>query len=147
LISDTEGFPGKQDTDLVALARDADLIVYDATFTEQEIASRQDWGHPTGSAGFAWPMRPAPSSYACFIMIPRTTTISWISCLPKPAKRGPARSRRVKVRSSISEQVGFPFLQFDYGIRRGGVPQSGINRSLSVTYRGAGGPTHSEGEA
>jgi ribonuclease BN (tRNA processing enzyme) len=47
LISDTDGFPGKYDTDLVALARDADLIVYDATFTEQKIASRQDWGHST----------------------------------------------------------------------------------------------------
>ncbi len=47
LISDTEGFPGKRDSDLVALAKDADLIVYDGTFTEEEIASRAGWGHST----------------------------------------------------------------------------------------------------
>jgi len=47
LISDTEGFPGKRDSDLVTLARNADLIVYDGTFTEDEIASRAGWGHST----------------------------------------------------------------------------------------------------
>ena len=47
LLSDTEGFPGKQDRELVELARGADLVVYDGTFTEQEIASRAGWGHST----------------------------------------------------------------------------------------------------
>lgn len=51
LTSDTEGFPGKCDRELVALARDADLVVYDATFTEDEIKSRQGWGHSTWARG------------------------------------------------------------------------------------------------
>ncbi len=51
LISDTEGFPGKRDKELVSLARGADLIVYDATFTEEEIASRRGWGHSTWMRG------------------------------------------------------------------------------------------------
>jgi phosphoribosyl 1,2-cyclic phosphodiesterase len=51
LISDTSGFPGKRDGDLVMLARDADLIVYDATFTEEEIVSRENWGHSTWARG------------------------------------------------------------------------------------------------
>jgi phosphoribosyl 1,2-cyclic phosphodiesterase len=51
LISDTEGFPGKRDSELVSLARGADLIVYDATFTEEEIASRSRWGHSTWARG------------------------------------------------------------------------------------------------
>jgi phosphoribosyl 1,2-cyclic phosphodiesterase len=51
LISDTEGFPGKCDRELVSLARGADLIVYDATFTEEEIASRAGWGHSTWVRG------------------------------------------------------------------------------------------------
>jgi len=51
LISDTEGFPGKRDKELVTLARGADLIVYDATFTEEEIASRRGWGHSTWARG------------------------------------------------------------------------------------------------
>jgi phosphoribosyl 1,2-cyclic phosphodiesterase len=51
LISDTEGFPGKRDRELVALAKGADLVVYDATFTESEIASRAGWGHSTWARG------------------------------------------------------------------------------------------------
>jgi phosphoribosyl 1,2-cyclic phosphodiesterase len=51
LISDTAGFPGKCDRELVSLARGADLIVYDATFTENEIASRKGWGHSTWARG------------------------------------------------------------------------------------------------
>jgi phosphoribosyl 1,2-cyclic phosphodiesterase len=51
LISDTEGFPGKRDSELLSLARNADLIVYDATFTESEIASRVGWGHSTWERG------------------------------------------------------------------------------------------------
>jgi phosphoribosyl 1,2-cyclic phosphodiesterase len=51
LLSDTEGFPGKRDKELVTLARGADLAVYDATFTEDEIVSRADWGHSTWARG------------------------------------------------------------------------------------------------
>lgn len=51
VISDTSGFPGKRDRELVSLARNADLIVYDATFTDEEIRSREDWGHSTWSRG------------------------------------------------------------------------------------------------
>ena len=51
LISDTSGFPGKCDRELVSLARNADLIVYDATFTEEEIVSRAGWGHSTWARG------------------------------------------------------------------------------------------------
>jgi phosphoribosyl 1,2-cyclic phosphodiesterase len=51
LLSDTEGFPGKRDDELVALARNADLVVYDATFTEEEIKTRGGWGHSTWQRG------------------------------------------------------------------------------------------------
>jgi phosphoribosyl 1,2-cyclic phosphodiesterase len=51
LISDTSGFPGARDRELVSLARGADLIVYDATYTEEEIASREGWGHSTWVRG------------------------------------------------------------------------------------------------
>ena len=51
LVSDTEGFPGKRDRELVSLARQADLVVYDATFTENEIVSRTGWGHSTWVRG------------------------------------------------------------------------------------------------
>jgi phosphoribosyl 1,2-cyclic phosphodiesterase len=51
LISDTSGFPGARDRELTSLARGADLIVYDATYTEEEIASREGWGHSTWLRG------------------------------------------------------------------------------------------------
>ena len=51
LVSDTEGFPGKRDSELVSLARHADLVVYDATFTEEEIVNRKGWGHSTWVRG------------------------------------------------------------------------------------------------
>jgi len=51
LLSDTSGFPGKRDRELVSLARGADLIVYDGTFTEKEIATRASWGHSTFARG------------------------------------------------------------------------------------------------
>ena len=51
VISDTEGYPGKRDKELLSLARDADLIVYDSTFTEEELATRQGWGHSTWMRG------------------------------------------------------------------------------------------------
>jgi phosphoribosyl 1,2-cyclic phosphodiesterase len=51
LLSDTEGFPGRRDNELISLARGADLMIYDATFTEDEIASRTGWGHSTWARG------------------------------------------------------------------------------------------------
>ena len=101
LLSDTEGFPGKHDRELVSLARGADLVVYDGTFTENEIASREVGGIRLTSAASAWPTRPRSSSCACFITIPRTTTISWMRLLPMQTMHGQARSWRAKARSSI----------------------------------------------
>ena len=51
LVSDTEGFPGKCDKDLLSLADHADLAVYDATYTEDEIVPRIGWGHSTWLRG------------------------------------------------------------------------------------------------
>lgn len=51
LVSDTEGFPGKCDNYLLSLADHADLAVYDATYTEDEIVSRGGWGHSTWLRG------------------------------------------------------------------------------------------------
>lgn len=51
LLSDTQGFPGARDSELVSLAKGADLVVYDATFTEDEIRGREGWGHSTWRRG------------------------------------------------------------------------------------------------
>jgi len=50
-LTDHEHVPGELDDNVVNLIRDADLVVYDSMFTEEEYASRVGWGHSTWEAG------------------------------------------------------------------------------------------------
>ena len=51
LITDTEHVPGKPDENILGLIEGADLIFYDATYTEEEFPSRIGWGHSTWNEG------------------------------------------------------------------------------------------------
>ena len=50
-ITDTEHFPDRLDNNVLWLARNADLLIYDATYTDEEYYSEQmsriGWGHST----------------------------------------------------------------------------------------------------
>ncbi|HEY9879001.1 MAG TPA: MBL fold metallo-hydrolase [Leptolyngbyaceae cyanobacterium] len=50
-ISDTEHFPDRLDENVLWLARDADIMIYDATYTDAEYynekSSKVGWGHST----------------------------------------------------------------------------------------------------
>jgi phosphoribosyl 1,2-cyclic phosphodiesterase len=50
-ISDTEHFPDRLDENVVQLAQDADVMIYDATYTDSEYhnekSSKVGWGHST----------------------------------------------------------------------------------------------------
>lgn len=50
-ITDTEHFPDRLDENVVALSRDADVMIYDATYTDAEYhsekSSKVGWGHST----------------------------------------------------------------------------------------------------
>ncbi len=50
-ISDTEHFPDRLDENVLWLAREADLVIYDATYTDEEYhnpkTSKVGWGHST----------------------------------------------------------------------------------------------------
>lgn len=50
-ISDTEHFPDRLDQNVLLLARNADLMIYDATYTDEEYhserSSKVGWGHST----------------------------------------------------------------------------------------------------
>lgn len=46
-ISDTEHFADKCDENVIALARGADLMIYDAMFTQAEYPTFTGWGHST----------------------------------------------------------------------------------------------------
>ncbi|MBD2311348.1 MBL fold metallo-hydrolase [Desertifilum sp. FACHB-1129] len=50
-VTDTEHYPGRLDENVLKLAQDADLLIYDATYTDEEYSSPQGskvgWGHST----------------------------------------------------------------------------------------------------
>jgi phosphoribosyl 1,2-cyclic phosphodiesterase len=50
-LTDTELLPGPIDPGLLGLARDADLMIFDTTYTQSELAHRRGWGHSTWQDG------------------------------------------------------------------------------------------------
>lgn len=52
-ITDTEHVPGELDKSILQLIKEADLVIYDSMFTEEEYALRIGWGHSTWEAGAA----------------------------------------------------------------------------------------------
>ncbi len=50
-VTDTEHFPDRLDENVLYLARDADVLIYDATYTDEEYyaqkSSKVGWGHST----------------------------------------------------------------------------------------------------
>jgi phosphoribosyl 1,2-cyclic phosphodiesterase len=49
--TDTEHTPGQTDDGLVEMMTDADLVVYDTTYTDAELPSKVGWGHSTWREG------------------------------------------------------------------------------------------------
>ena len=50
-ITDTEHTPGVADPNVASLAQGADLLIYDTSFTDEELPSRKGWGHSTWQEG------------------------------------------------------------------------------------------------
>jgi len=50
-VTDTEHVPGQPDQNILGLIAGADLVIYDATYTEQEFACKVGWGHSTWVEG------------------------------------------------------------------------------------------------
>jgi phosphoribosyl 1,2-cyclic phosphodiesterase len=46
-ITDTEHYPDRLDENVLYLARNADVLIYDATYTDEEYATKVGWGHST----------------------------------------------------------------------------------------------------
>lgn len=49
--TDTEHFPDRLDQNIVNLVRGADILIYDACYTDEEYAKFKGWGHSTWQAG------------------------------------------------------------------------------------------------
>lgn len=50
-ITDTEHVEGEVDANILALIKDTDIFIYDATYTEEEYPQFRGWGHSTWQAG------------------------------------------------------------------------------------------------
>lgn len=50
-VTDTEHVPGETDQNIIDLIQDADLVIYDSTYTEEEFPSKIGWGHSTWNEG------------------------------------------------------------------------------------------------
>jgi phosphoribosyl 1,2-cyclic phosphodiesterase len=50
-VTDTEHKPDDLDKRVIALAKDADVLIYDCTYTREEHASHLGWGHSTWQEG------------------------------------------------------------------------------------------------
>jgi phosphoribosyl 1,2-cyclic phosphodiesterase len=50
-VTDTEHIPGKPDRNVIGLARDTDIFVYDSTYTDDEFPRFVTWGHSTWQEG------------------------------------------------------------------------------------------------
>ena len=50
-VSDTGHKPGEPNPEILGLIERADIVIYDAMFTEEEFARHPDWGHSTWNEG------------------------------------------------------------------------------------------------
>ena len=50
-ITDTEHVPGKPNQNILGLIRGADIVIYDATYTDKEFPNFISWGHSTWQEG------------------------------------------------------------------------------------------------
>lgn len=50
-VTDTEHVPGKPDAAILELIKEADLVIYDSTYTDEEFPSKVGWGHSTWQEG------------------------------------------------------------------------------------------------
>ncbi|CCG06985.1 Beta-lactamase [Pararhodospirillum photometricum DSM 122] len=50
-VTDTEHIPGRPDENILRLIEGADYVIYDSTYTEEELPNRVGWGHSTWEEG------------------------------------------------------------------------------------------------
>ena len=50
-ITDTEHVPGELDDNVLKLIRNADVVIYDSTFTDEDFEAYRGWGHSTWQQG------------------------------------------------------------------------------------------------
>ena len=65
-VTDTEHEPGRQDENVVGLIEGADIVIYDAMFTDDELPRHRGWGHSTWEEGARLCRTAGVKTYAIF---------------------------------------------------------------------------------
>jgi phosphoribosyl 1,2-cyclic phosphodiesterase len=65
-ITDTEHVPGKPDRNILDLCAGADVMIYDATYTDAEYARHAGWGHSTWQEGMRLAEQAGVARYVIF---------------------------------------------------------------------------------
>ena len=65
-VTDTEHDPTAPDEDILALVEGADLMIYDAMFTDEELPRHRGWGHSTWEEGARLSRAAGVGTYAIF---------------------------------------------------------------------------------
>ena len=65
-VTDTEHEPGAPDENVLALAAGADVMIYDAMFTDEELPRHRGWGHSTWEEGARLCRAAGVATYAIF---------------------------------------------------------------------------------
>lgn len=65
-VTDTEHQPGKLDEDILGLIAGADLLIYDATYTDDQFPRHKGWGHSTWQEGARLSRAAGVKQYAIF---------------------------------------------------------------------------------
>ena len=81
-VTDTEHVPGAPDRNILELIDGADLVIYDATYTEREFACKPAGDIPPGSKGSSFAGWRVPAGWLCSTTNPTMTTLTW-----RPSKR------------------------------------------------------------
>ena len=65
-VTDTEHVPGAPDENILALVDGADILIYDAMFTDEEFPRHRGWGHSTWEEGARLSRAAGVATYAIF---------------------------------------------------------------------------------
>lgn len=87
-VCDHEHGDDNIDARIAAAAGGADMIIYDATFTDEEFAARRGWGHSTWQAGLALKRRAGAKLVAFAHHDPRRTDAELDQLAEQAAARG-----------------------------------------------------------
>lgn len=72
-ISDTEHIQGEDDQNVLKLMHNADLVIYDAMYTEEEFIHKKGWGHSTWNEGLRLAQKAGAKKLALFHHDPNHT--------------------------------------------------------------------------